>query len=214
MIFISFNENTPKTRTALLELRNKRKIASFGLEILKDKEDALLSEFLEVIKQAKNARTHLSNNLSLGNDALLRAENWLGPNNTESIATSTTPQKNIFVDEKNIMGTTVPKISAKNLKRDLFSRGYNLHDTTESIDIAADFFETSLDCALRVGEEETSAQILAEQITNTRTKTNALEKIIIPEIFNNEKKIRANLNETERQETAKIKRIKRILKKN
>ncbi len=177
---MGFNENTPKTRTALLGLKEKRKIASFGLEILKDKEDALLSEFLEIIKQSKNTRAHLASNLSLGTDALTRAENWLGPNNTESIAASTTPQKNILLGEKNIMGTAVPKISAKNLKRDIFQRGYNLHDTTESIDIAADFFETSLDCALRIGEEETSAQILAEQITNTRTKTNALEKIIIP----------------------------------
>jgi len=210
---MSFNEKTASTRTALLELKEQRNIASTGLEILKDKEDALVSEFIKTLKRSGNIRSELSLNMTKGREALLQAEEWLGASRTQQLALSCTPVENITIEKKAVMGVSIPKIKTGKLKKNILERGYNLHDSCESVDTASDFFEYALQNAILAGELETGTLVMGEEITKTRTKSNALEKIIIPGILMDEKKVKFKINEKEREDVSKLKRIKKTLKR-
>ena len=146
-----------------------------------------------------------------GLEKLNSAYDLNGQTKTDLIAMSTTPQTNISITNTNIMGVLTPKIQTQNISRKPDERGYAINDTDESIDKTADIFENVLKKTLEVGEIENNALILGDEITKTRTKANAIEKNIIPNLYSDEKQIKRDLNERERQEISKIKRIKKMM---
>ena len=208
---MSFYEKTIATRTNLMDLKNQIIISKGGLEILKDKEDALIAEFMQNIRKTKNLRSEMQETINDGLEKLNTAYDLNGQTKTDLIAMSTTPQTNITITNTNIMGVLTPKIQTQNISRTPDKRGYAINDTDESIDKTADIFENVLKKTLKVGEIENNALILGSEITKTRTKANAIEKNIIPNLYSDEKQIKRDLNERERQEITKIKRIKKMM---
>ena len=211
MITMSFYEKTIATRTNLMDLKNQIIISKGGLEILKDKEDALIAEFMQNIRKTKKMRSEMQETINDGLEKLNTAYDLNGQTKTNLIAMSTTPQTNITITNTNIMGVLTPKIQTHNISRKPDERGYAINDTDESIDKTADIFENVLKKTLEVGEIENNALILGSEITKTRTKANAIEKNIIPNLYSDEKQIKRDLNERERQEISKIKRIKKMM---
>ncbi|MCK4968437.1 MAG: V-type ATP synthase subunit D [Candidatus Aenigmarchaeota archaeon] len=207
---MSFYEKNIATRTNLLDLKNQIMITKSSLEILKDKEDTLISEFMQNIKTSKNLRTTMHSKINEGLSALNSAYDVNGQTKTEIIAKSCTPQENIDITNTNVMGVLIPKIKTENISRAIDMRGYPINDTDETIDKTADIFEEALEKTLKCGEIENNIFLIGEEISKTRTKANALEKSIIPDLFSNEKQIKQKLNEIERQEISKIKRIKKM----
>ena len=211
MITMSFYEKTIATRTNLMDLKNQIIISKGGLEILKDKEDALIAEFMQNIRKTKNLRIKMHETINDGIKKLNTSYDLNGQTKTDLIAMSTTPQTNITITNTNIMGVLTPKIQTQNITRQADKRGYAINDTDESIDNTADIFEDVLKKTLETGEIENNALTLGTEITKTRTKANAIEKNIIPDLYSDEKQIKRNLNERERQEITKIKRIKKMM---
>jgi len=84
------------------------KLADKGHRLLKEKKDALISEFMVVIKEYKNARKSVEENLKGAFHNLLMAEVLLGSRDLGQISGITLRDIGLGFMTKNIMGVSVP----------------------------------------------------------------------------------------------------------
>jgi V/A-type H+-transporting ATPase subunit D len=203
--------NVKPTRMELLKLRRRVKLAGRGHKLLKEKRDALVSEFMIVIRQYKEARNFAEESLGSAFHNLLMAEVLLGFQDIEQISDITLRDIDIDLSIKNIMGVSIPVLKAYDLVRKVNERGYGFLSTTAKLDDAAKSFEESLTLLLNLAEVEESVRRIAEEIEKTKRRVNALEYIVIPRLKATIKHIEMRMEEIERESFMRLKKIKASL---
>ena len=101
------------TRSALIALKKKIKLASNGYNLLKRKKDGLISEFFKLLQDAKSIRKEMTESYQKAVGKLEVARAMDGTTGMESVATSITNIPEIQVDGRNVMGVKVPIIEAE-----------------------------------------------------------------------------------------------------
>ncbi|MBW2334068.1 MAG: V-type ATP synthase subunit D [Deltaproteobacteria bacterium] len=204
-------QNVKPTRMELLKLRRRVKLADKGHRLLKEKRDALISEFMVVIKEYKDARKRVEENLKLAFYNLLMAEVLLGSRDLEQISGITLRDINLDFMTKNIMGVSVPIMKVDNLIRRVHERGYGFLSTNAKLDDAAKNFEESILSIVKLAEIEESVRRIAEEVEKTKRRVNALEHIVIPRLKATIKHIEMRMEEIERESFLRLKKIKASL---
>lgn len=197
------------TRMDLLKLKKKINLASKGHKILKEKRDALVSEFFSLIDELKEKRKILEANLADAYKAIILAEGVSGYGEVERAADSTVPIGEIGHKTQNIMGIKVPNFIFAEEEKKTKGRGYSLLSTSVEVDRAAKIFEESLKLLIKLAEKEAAATKLAEEIKKTKRKVNALERILIPKLQSDVTYITMRLEEMERENFSRLKVIKK-----
>jgi V/A-type H+-transporting ATPase subunit D len=203
--------NVKPTRMELLKLRRRVKLADKGHRLLKEKRDALISEFMVVIKEYKDARKRVEESLKVAFYNLLMAEVLLGSRDLEQISGITLRDINLDFMTKNIMGVSVPIMKVDNLIRRVHERGYGFLSTNAKLDDAAKNFEESILSIVKLAEIEESVRRIAEEIEKTKRRVNALEYIVIPRLKATIKHIEMRMEEIERESFLRLKKIKASL---
>jgi V/A-type H+-transporting ATPase subunit D len=204
-------QNVKPTRMELLKLRRRVKLADKGHRLLKEKRDALISEFMVVIKEYKDARKRVEENLKVAFYNLLMAEVLLGSRDLEQISGITLRDINLDFMTKNIMGVSVPIMKVDNLIRRVHERGYGFLSTNAKLDDAAKNFEESILSIVKLAEVEESVRRIAEEVEKTKRRVNALEYIVIPRLKATIKHIEMRMEEIERESFLRLKKIKASL---
>jgi len=204
-------QNVKPTRMELLKLRRRVKLADKGHRLLKEKRDALISEFMVVIKEYKDARKKVEENLKVAFYNLLMAEVLLGSRDLEQISGITLRDINLDFMIKNIMGVSVPIMKVDNLIRRVHERGYGFLSTNAKLDDAAKNFEESILSVVKLAEIEESVRRIAEEVEKTKRRVNALEYIVIPRLKATIKHIEMRMEEIERESFLRLKKIKASL---
>jgi len=204
-------QNVKPTRMELLKLRKRIKLADKGHRLLKEKRDALISEFMVVIKEYREARKNVEENLKIAFYNLLMAEVLLGSRDIEQIAGITLRDIDLDFTIKNIMGVSVPIMKIDNLVRRINERGYGFLSTNAKLDDAAKNFEESLSVIVRLAEVEESVRRIAQEVEKTKRRVNALEYIVIPRLKATIKHIEMRMEEIERESFMRLKKIKASL---
>jgi len=204
-------QNVKPTRMELLKLRKRVKLADKGHRLLKEKRDALISEFMIVIKEYKDARKKVEENLKVAFYNLLMAEVLLGSRDLEQISEITIRDINLDFVTKNIMGVSVPIMKVNNLIRRVHERGYGFLSTNAKLDDAAQDFEESIVLIVKLAEIEESVRRIAEEVEKTKRRVNALEYIVIPRLKATIKHIEMRMEEIERESFLRLKKIKASL---
>lgn len=204
-------QNVKPTRMELLKLRRRVKLADKGHRLLKEKRDALISEFMVVIKEYKDARKGVEENLKVAFYNLLMAEVLLGSRDLEQISGITLRDINLDFMTKNIMGVSVPIMKVDNLIRRVHERGYGFLSTNAKLDDAAKNFEESILSIVKLAEIEESVRRIAEEVEKTKRRVNALEYIVIPRLKATIKHIEMRMEEIERESFLRLKKIKASL---
>ncbi|AIF70263.1 ATP synthase subunit D [Palaeococcus pacificus DY20341] len=199
------------TRMELLKLKKRIKLAAKGHKLLKEKQDALIMEFFTIYDEALSLRRELNQKMEEAFESLRMAEIEVSVTKLKEIALGVRPNKEVEIKRRNIMGVPVPLIEAESFKRTPEERGYSFVSTSPRVDIVAQKFEEVLELAVRLAEVEETLQRLAREIEKTKRRVNALEYIIIPRMEATVKFIEQRLDEMERENFFRLKRVKALL---
>jgi len=201
-------EGVNPTRMELLKLKDKKKLAAKGHKLLKEKRDALVMEFFNILEEARGARKNVEELMKDAFERLIMAAATIGIIKTAEAGMAVREAPELSIETQNIMGVKVPVLRLEETRREVPERGYSLMDTSVLLDEAASKFEDALKAVVQLAEIEESIKLLAEDIESTKRRVNALENIVLPRLTATVKYIKMRLDEMERENFFKLKRIK------
>ncbi len=207
-------EGINPTRMELLALKKRQNLAVKGHSLLKEKRDALIKEFFDILDRVKGARSDVELTLNEAYEALTLAQIQLGDLAVQKTALSVKESVNVDVTSRNIMGVPVPLCDTQFDSRSLVERGYGFSDTSVQLDNASKKFEESVKMIIELGEIEKTIFLLADEIESTKRRVNALEHVMIPKLENTVKSIDMRLQEMERENFVRLKMIRSTLEQN
>ena len=204
-------EGVNPTRMELLKLKDREKLAVKGHGLLKEKRNALIMEFFNILDRVKGSRDEVEKNLAEAFQDLTAAQIAMGDLSVQKAALSVKESVKVDIDSRSVMGVVVPLIDSEASKRTIVERGYGFLDTSAQLDEAAGKFENATRLILELAEIEKTIILLAAEIESTKRRVNALEHIIIPRLQNTVKYIEMRLEEMERENFVRLKMIKKTM---
>jgi V/A-type H+-transporting ATPase subunit D len=200
------------TRTELIAIKRKIALYERGYKLLKMKRDGLVLEFFNILSKARDIRSKIIADYKKAEEKLVIATGVDGETSVHSIAFARRDDPKVTMGTKNVMGTLVPTtLESATVKRRIDQRGYGIIGMSVRIDEATDAYEQLVEDIIVAAELETTLRRLIEEIEKNKRIVNALEFRILPELRTNEAFIRTRLEELERENIFRLKRIKTTL---
>ncbi len=203
-------EGVKPTRMQLLEIRKRKSLATKGHELLSQKRDALISNFFEIIKNRKEKRIEMEEKIREAFDAFIGAEMMMGEEQVRALADRTFEEREVAVERKNVMGVPIVNFGIGLENR----TNYGILDTASNLDEAVKKGGEALNSIVEVAGIEGSIQKLGKEIEKTKRRVNALEHIFIPKLEGTIVYIERQLEEREREDFFRRKRMKALIENN
>ncbi len=194
------------TRMELLTLRKRRKIAERGRDLLREKLDALMIEFFQFVREISALRTKAQDLLAQAYDNFVEAQMAMGYVKLEQTSVGVEDRFTIETKTRNIIGVTIPYIQV-NVKP-LSGFPYNVYDTSIRLDEATLKMAEAIKAIAELSSAEAAVKKLAEAIAATKRRVNSLEYVVIPRLLGTIRYIEMHLEEAEREDFFRLKRIK------
>ncbi|PSP73647.1 V-type ATP synthase subunit D [Halobacteriales archaeon QS_3_64_16] len=201
-------QDVKPTRKELMEIDDRIELSERGHDTLEQKRDGLIMEFMDILDQAKDVREQVDENYEEAQRKLNMARAMEGDIAVRGAASALETHPAITIQSKNIMGVVVPQIESSQVKKSLDQRGYGVMGTSARIDEAADAYEELLESIILAAEVETAMKEMLEEIETTKRRVNALEFKLLPELNEAKEYIEQKLEEQEREEIFRLKKIK------
>ncbi|MFC1897700.1 V-type ATP synthase subunit D [Chloroflexota bacterium] len=198
------------TKIELIKLRRRLSLASRIQKIVKDRLSILMMEFLQIARETAEARKNLIDGFSKTYKTLSIAAGYQGYIALEKELRATERDLEITTSSRNIAGVRVPSLELKR-PAERAMRGYNLVDTSSSLDQTAQLSEKCLDAIVALAELQSSLELLGREINRTKRIVNALEYLIIPSLQMTIKYLYMKFEERDREEKSRLKRVKVLL---
>jgi V/A-type H+-transporting ATPase subunit D len=202
-------EQASPTRTELLTRRAQIRLARQGVDLLKGKREALVREFLAELKRFVAQREAMSRALAAALQALMRCLALDGREAVASVALAARRAVEVELEEKNIWGIRVGEAASDYHARPAGGHRYSSLAASARIEDATERFEEALESLLRVAPLDRKMRRLAEEIRRTTRRVNALEQRLLPGLEAEVEYIRAVLDQREREDIFRLKRLKR-----
>ena len=193
------------TRMALMELKRKSASAKRGHKLLKDKQDGLMQQFLQVIRTAKQLREEIDLKLQRAFRTFILASAWLSESELQNALSSPQAVVSLDYEIKSVMGVKIPVFK---LRKEGTIRSYGYANTNAFLDEAIDLFEETFASLIRLAEIEKQAERMAIELETTRRRVNALEHKMLPDLRDTVKFIKMKLDESERSGIVGTMRVK------
>lgn len=203
-------ENISPTRISLIQTKKTLKLAETGREVLERKRDILLRELRNSIYEAEQIRTNLTVALNASYQSLREANIAKGSETISNVALGSPYSANFLVDTRSIMGVTVPLVEFQNQKS--HKPDYGFANTNAALDKAFKQFQDVLKLVGDLAKAEGTTFQLANDVNRTQRRVNALKYVLIPKYRDAVKWIELVLEEKEREEFVRTKRIKNMIK--
>lgn len=196
------------TRMSLMDLKRRTTAAKRGHKLLKDKQDGLMKHFLSIIRQAKDLRAKVEEDMSTAFRSFLLASAWMTEAQLKNALSSPQASLSLSVETVNVMSVKIPRFT---VHRGEFTRTYALATTNALLDQAVEAFEHAFETLIRLAEVEKQAENMAIELETTRRRVNALEHKMLPDLRDTVKFIKMKLDESERSAIVSVMRIKSAL---
>ncbi len=203
-------EGVSPTRMDLLDIRKKLILAKKGHKLLEEKRDALVERFFDIIDKKNQLSKDIGEEFKEAFLSLIQAQMILGESKVEESSFLTESIGEILFEEDNIMGVKIPNINTQNLKTEI-KPSYGFFETCSKLDDAQVSFYNILMKLIQLADLEAGIKSLAVEIEKTKRRVNVLENVLIPKLVATRKYIEMQLEEREREDFLRRKRIKAIL---
>ncbi|MDO5047070.1 MAG: V-type ATP synthase subunit D [Anaerococcus sp.] len=200
------------TRMNLNTLKERLATSKRGYKLLKDKQDELMRQFLDLIRENKRLREEVEGELSKSFKDFLLASAFMSPEFLEEAVSFPTQKLGVDISIKNVMSVRIPKMEFKveeNENASMFPYGYA--QTSAGLDKAIKGLNQVMNDLLKLAELEKTTQLMADEIESTRRRVNALEYRTIPDLEETIKYIRSKLEENERATISRLMKVKDII---
>ncbi|PSQ64004.1 MAG: V-type ATP synthase subunit D [Halobacteriales archaeon SW_8_66_22] len=201
-------EDVKPTRKNLMQIEERIELSERGHDTLEQKRDGLIMEFMEILDQAQDVRSDLEANYEDAQRSIDMARAMEGDVAVRGAAAALKEHPEITTQSNNIMGVVVPQIESSKVQKNLSERGYGVLGTSARIDEAAEAYEELLETVILAAEVETAMKKMLDEIEKTKRRVNALEFKLLPELRENKEYIEQKLEEQEREEIFRMKKIK------
>ena len=201
-------DDVKPTRKNLMEIEDRIELSERGHDTLEQKRDGLIMEFMDILDQAQDVRAELEDDYERAQRRIDMARAMEGDIAVRGAATALQDHPEITTESKNIMGVVVPQIESTKVRKSIDERGYGVLGTSARIDEAAEAYEELLESIILAAEVETAMKKMLDEIEKTKRRVNALEFKLLPELHENKEYIEQKLEEQEREEIFRMKKIK------
>ncbi|PSG99649.1 MAG: V-type ATP synthase subunit D [Nanohaloarchaea archaeon SW_4_43_9] len=204
------SQDIKPTRSEELRLKERIELAENGHDILEKKRDGLIHEFMEIAGDAKEVNQELADVYSQARLKLLMSKIYDGEDMVQANAFPVKNEPKITSSTQNIMGVIVPEIESEKISTSILQREYGITSASSRIDSVADKYEELLEKIVEAAETQTKILKLLNEIEKTKRRVNALEHKVIPEQKDALEMISQSLEESEREETFRMKKVKNM----
>ncbi len=194
------------TKIELVKLKRRLSLSQRVQKIVKDRLSILTMEFMQTARETVEAKRKLLDQLSQAYTALSIAAGYHGYIALEKELIATEIDVKVAAGLRNIAGVRIPSFELRGKERSV--RGYSLVDTSSWVDHAAQQSERSLEAIVELAELQRGLELLGMEINRTKRITNALEYMIIPSLEATIKYLAMKFEERDREEKARLKRVK------
>lgn len=197
------------TRMELMAKRGQIKLAKDGVSLLEGKREALLQELIVRAKQLRELRNelHARGRRAIGRLAIARAHR--GTPEVRSVGVAGRRELDFEVTTERVWGMHLGQIDPRNAVRAHHDRGVGLLDTSSQVLDAAQTAERMLEQLVQCAPLERNIQILGEEVKKTNRRINALNEYLLPKLAGEVRHIQSVLEEREREDTFRLKKIKK-----
>ncbi len=190
-------------------LKNKRRLtlAKRGHKLLKDKYDELIRRFLILIRENKELRASVEEQMRAlyVEFTLLRAEQPI--DDLAAILELVPLQLSLTATSTKILNTKVPVLEAQiEYKKKHLASGASL-----AFERFIPRLNETMELLVKLAQHEQTIRLLAAEIERTRRRVNALEHILIPSLSSNLRFITLKMDEIDRENRTRLMKTKELL---
>lgn len=193
------------TKSNLIKAKSSLELSNKGFELLDKKRNVLIKEMMNLVERAKTIQDSIYTTIQEAYDYLQQVNVSMGIQNVENLAKSIPKDESFEILLKSVMGVDIPTI--KYDKNEIMP-SYGFHNSTLVLDAAAEKFRTVRYMLYELAEIDNCIFKLAKEIQKTQKRTNALQHIQIPKYKEQVKYIQEALEEKEREDFFRLKRVK------
>ncbi|EFQ23919.1 V-type ATP synthase subunit D [Aminomonas paucivorans] len=201
--------NVNPNRMELSRLKRRLVVAKRGHKLLKDKQDALIKEFLQRARDVKALREAVEEELKLCYQSFLLARAQTLPSMLEQALLLASGRLEVRGTSRNVMSVNIPEYQLQAQESRL---SYGLLTSPGSLDVALERFVRLLPKLIQLAAAEKALRLMATEIERTRRRVNALEHVLIPSFIETIRGISMKLDEMERANLGRLMRIKEIVR--
>lgn len=197
----------PATRFALVKTRRRRERVSGARDLLTRKRRALVTELFRLAAPALDAREEVGREAAAAYAALLEA--WTARDGDE-LRAAAWPGRELAVEIRRTetWGVEVAEVTDRPpVRRSLPARGTHPGATGPGAATAADAFERLVQLLLDAASREARLRRLGDALARTSRQLNTLEQRVLPEMEERIREIQRTLEEREREEHQRIRRV-------
>lgn len=199
------------TVTVLAVIKNRLGGAKKGHQLLKKKADALNMRFRQILKKIVDTKERMGASLRESNFALTEAKYSAGENIKHTIVDSV-KEASVWVKARqdNVAGVKVPVFERRDQgssDADVRNDFFGLSKGGQQVVAAKQSFQKTMDLMIELASLQCAFFTLDEAIKTTNRRVNALENVVIPKLENTISYIKGELDELEREEFFRLKKI-------
>ena len=194
------------TKANLIKSKSSLQFAKKGYELLDRKRTVLIREMMSLIDIAGELGERIDKEFKEAYETLKLANITMGAENIEELASSIEKEKDFDILLKSVMGVEVPIIKWEDMGK--ITTEYGFFRTNPAFDKAVLKFNDIKMLIYELSEVENSVYKLAMEIKKTQKRANALDKIQIPKYRETIKYIEEVLEEKEREDFFRLKKVK------
>ncbi|KAI9141553.1 vacuolar ATP synthase subunit D [Paraphysoderma sedebokerense] len=200
------------TRMALTSMKLKLKGAQTGHSLLKRKSEALSKRFRVILGKIDEAKRKMGKIMQVASFSLAEVTYITGDISYQVQNSVKQAQLKVRTKQENVSGVMLPVF-------EMYTEGSNAFELTglgrggQQIQKCKDTYAKAVESLIELASLQTAFIILDEVIKLTNRRVNAIEHVVIPKIDNTIKYIISELDEQDREEFFRLKKVQGKKKK-
>ncbi|KAK5730746.1 H(+)-transporting V1 sector ATPase subunit D [Elasticomyces elasticus] len=205
------------TRQSLGAMKSKLKGAQTGHDLLKRKSEALTKRFRDITKRIDEAKRKMGRVMQIAAFSLAEVTYAVGNSSIGYQITESVKQARFRVRtrQENVSGVFLPQFEsfqAEGVSSDFGMTG--LGKGGQQVQRCRETYTRAVETLVELASLQTAFVILDEVIKVVNRRVNAIEHVIIPRTENTIKYINSELDELDREEFFRLKKVKGVKERN